>query len=698
MSRQAWTRGTFILLALLHLAPICSVRYLPTGDGPTHVYNAWLLHGLVTGDAPPHIARVYRVDWQPHPNWSGHAFMALLMTIVPPLIAEKIFVALILIVTLAGTWSLATAVDRRNDLYAFLAFPFLWTQTLAAGYYNFSLGVGLYLFSLAVWWRRGSLLLLTALLLLCNFTHPMAAGLACGSLVLLSLRQRRFQPLVALIPTVILLAMFGRTEQSNVGAPLQLNIDWNAASILAKIETLYAFDDRIRPLAVLLALTYFALVVFSLVRTQRREANAIALLALTLIAMMFWLPAAQGTRELFTGRMQPFVFLILPAWFRPIECRRGAMLAFFSILAVVSGSIAFERVRRHGREIEELVRTCDPIPRGGVLLPLIFHPPHSFSYVNLFAHFVSYVALEKEMVELTNYEPSTHYFPIAVHAPVIASYEIDRDPGGIDLEQPAAFADAILTHRYPVDAANRGALRRNYLLVAERGPFAIYRRQPAVNDAYDSLLLPLLGTPVGPRWTIDQTLHNRDSAPMRVAFRQCPDDLWCDRELAPGEIVSIATAARRFAFLDVPRGREPLLGVSTIARRVDINRPETSIAVPAVPAREFLRGRACIGGIDTRNGTKIGVRVYAFGVDAAQDVTLRVLSDETLVHERRFTVENFGMWEDGDLRAHVDGVPLPPSIRLEMESEENVWAFATVTDDRDRTNVWVAEERCDAGR
>ncbi|HEU4888647.1 MAG TPA: hypothetical protein VFV49_12240, partial [Thermoanaerobaculia bacterium] len=380
MTPRRWTRRTFLVLALLHLLPLCSVRYLPTGDGPTHIYNAWVLHELLSGDPPANIAHAYRVDWKPHPNWSGHAFMALAMTVVPPLIAEKLLVALTLVLMLAGVWFLATSVDPRNDVYAFLAFPFTWSQTLVAGYYNFSLSVGLYLFILAIWWRRrdrpsfGSNMLLAALLVLCNFSHPMAAGLACGSIVLLSLLTRRFGHLPALIPVAALLAIFGSTSESNVGAPLQLKIDWNAAWILAKIDTLYAFDDRIRPLAIALALTYLALIVITFARKERREANAIGLLALALIAMMFWIPAAQGTRDLFTGRMQPFVFLILPAWFTPRlgERSRTALLVLLSVFAIASAAIAFERVRHFGREVEELVRTLDPIEPETTLLPLLF--------------------------------------------------------------------------------------------------------------------------------------------------------------------------------------------------------------------------------------------------------------------------------------------------------------------------------------
>ena len=81
----------FIAIVILQLVPIWSVHYLPTVDGPSHVYNAWVLHELVSGRSA-FLSQTFRVNWSPQPNWIGSAVMALLMTIVPPTIAEKIFV------------------------------------------------------------------------------------------------------------------------------------------------------------------------------------------------------------------------------------------------------------------------------------------------------------------------------------------------------------------------------------------------------------------------------------------------------------------------------------------------------------------------------------------------------------------------------------------------------------------------------
>src|SRR5689334_3287327 len=88
--------GLFIVAALAQLVPIWSVHYLPTTDGPSHLYNAWILRELLVGHDGA-IGRYFEIDWRPHPNWIGTALLAGLMPVTAPLVAEKIFVSVIVL-------------------------------------------------------------------------------------------------------------------------------------------------------------------------------------------------------------------------------------------------------------------------------------------------------------------------------------------------------------------------------------------------------------------------------------------------------------------------------------------------------------------------------------------------------------------------------------------------------------------------
>jgi hypothetical protein len=64
------------------------------------------------------------IDWRPNPNWLGHIVMALLMAIVPPLIAEKTLFSAIVLLFLAGEGSaeadFITATDNRTNIPALI--------------------------------------------------------------------------------------------------------------------------------------------------------------------------------------------------------------------------------------------------------------------------------------------------------------------------------------------------------------------------------------------------------------------------------------------------------------------------------------------------------------------------------------------------------------------------------------------------
>jgi hypothetical protein len=228
------------------------------------------------------------------------------------------------------------------------------------------------------------------------------------------------------------------------------------------------------------------------------------------------------------------------------------------------------------------------------------------------------------------------------------------------------------------------------------GIWSIYRRMEPLPGPRELLILPLLGTrndlgaPNGVRWRIEQSLHNRHSRPLRVGIRPCPNDVCCDCELAAGEVLPLATSERRFAYLDVPSGAGELLGITTVVRRVDVDRPETSISIPAVPERSFTRGGTRIGDIDTR-GQKVGLRIYVLGDGVRYPMTLRLRSATggPMVAERRFEIDSFGMYENAELRSEIANAPLPPMLRVEIDaSDARVWAFITTTDEGGRTRLY----------
>jgi hypothetical protein len=398
-------RTLFAFLALLQLIPIWSVHYLPTADGPAHLYNAWLVKESVAGRPSDY----FEVDARPLPNWSDHAVLALLMTIVPATIAEKLFVSAIILLFLYGA-----SVFAAGEVYAFLAFPLVFHQFMQSGFFNFSLSVALFLLILGLW-RRKQDVIAGALLVVCYFSHPMSTMLAVGSLVVLWIfrENRRWRDLLALVPAIALLGWYTTHQQMSMagraGTPAQL------FEALRQTQIIFNFDLRQFTFGKL----FFALLIVLTITTiafERRFRRDDAFLLLTLIVLVFYIraPGIAAGGTLVAERLSLFVYLLPLAWFTPRLPRfaQATLAVALAVTAILNAGFHLHHYRHYDRVIADFVSAVKPIAPNSTLLPLLFvHDVHG-SYVSVIAHAVDYVAIEKHVTDFDNYEPRVPYFPI----------------------------------------------------------------------------------------------------------------------------------------------------------------------------------------------------------------------------------------------------------------------------------------------
>jgi hypothetical protein len=192
--RSLWLGWTVVAAVLLPvLIAIWSVAGFMTQDGPTHLYNAWILTRSFATDSAYH--DYFTVQWQPLPNWAGHLALALLVKLISPWSADRIMMSLTLVGFSASLVWLRWRV--RGDqgivagslLAAIIGLSFPWLL----GFNSFLLGCCLLPITLGVWWvgrdrfelRR--LAVLAALLVLGYFGHLVSLGLTVVGLGFLSL-------------------------------------------------------------------------------------------------------------------------------------------------------------------------------------------------------------------------------------------------------------------------------------------------------------------------------------------------------------------------------------------------------------------------------------------------------------------------------------------------------------------------------
>jgi hypothetical protein len=461
----------YVGLAVLAVVPIWSAAYIPTVDGPSHVYNSWLIRMLLTGGDGA-AAQVFAIDWRPHPNWIGHAVMALLMFVVPPVIAEKLLVTGIVLLFFVACWMYAGTVDESRRAVAFVAMPFAYNFLLHMGFYNFCIGAALYFIVLAVWWRRRdrpdarTLTLIASLLVLIYFSHVLPAVLAVGSIGILwlaTLRGRRVaahaRHLIAFVPLVPLFLWFLR----NRGVERVSGV-WDLGGLLNYLRwftVVTTFDTYQARFGTGLSYLFIALIVVTLARRRWRfeEGDAFLLVTFALLAIFLRSPRMMSGGTMILERMALFVTLSPLAWLAPRLPRRAtaAMVILLTILSLVYGTYLVRRYRGISRRVAQLVRSADEVPEGSRVTTIIAVNRAPGSFLPLLDHAFGYVAAAKHVAQVDNYEVKVGYFPIKLRE-----------------EKPAA--EYVFAWQLPPVSPAAMELAQTHRLIAEHDGGRVYLR------------------------------------------------------------------------------------------------------------------------------------------------------------------------------------------------------------------------------
>jgi hypothetical protein len=177
----------FATLVLLLDGPVWLVNIVPTQDGPVHLAQSDLIARFGWGSTLPEPAATF-YQWNPRiePNFAIYAIIAGLIRLTgDALLGNSVFLTLYGLVWVAAAFAIAHTESKRPLLAVLLLLPLAFGRFLHEGFYNYALGVPLFLL-FAVFRRRvagrhdAAALIATALFLfaLC-MTHITAAVVAC---------------------------------------------------------------------------------------------------------------------------------------------------------------------------------------------------------------------------------------------------------------------------------------------------------------------------------------------------------------------------------------------------------------------------------------------------------------------------------------------------------------------------------------
>ena len=485
-------RLLFAALIVACLVPVWAVEYLPTVDGPCHVYNAQVILQHGNRAEFPRFAGHYRIDWRPLPNWFGQAVLALLMAVFEPRIAEKILVSgYVILLPLAARYA-AGSVDPDRKWLGFLVFPLIYHQLFQLGFYNFSYSLAFWLLAVGYWWRRrdsptlGFAVAINLLLLLCWFCHIVSLALvllSIGVLWLATLRRTNWRRHLVHIPILapqIVLPLWFVADQKGGIIPSSRSLG-QLAGHLFRLETLFYFGEAQLWIGRALALAILIFAVLTVVGRVRRgegplrEEDGFLLLSALLALLFFVSPEGMSGGGLLQQRLGLYPWLALIPWLAPRLGRAGRTVAvgFLAVLALGSAGYVLHWYRALDPPLRAYLAGTAQIRPDSRVLPLLFdRGPYG-----MHGHLIGYAAAEKGLIDWNNYQAATTYFPTRFHGQRghINRYRwIEADPNTIDVRAMIPRVDYVYAWGMRPDTPAARRLRRHYRLVYKDGPARLY--------------------------------------------------------------------------------------------------------------------------------------------------------------------------------------------------------------------------------
>ena len=454
-----------IVLLVIHILPVWLFKYACTQDGPAHVHNAHILK--VYHNHENYVLReVHERNPTLFPNWTSHVVMAGLMYIFPPLVCEKIFFSLCVGLLPLSLLYLLNGIQKSKTLFCLVGFIFAYNYLLHMGFYNFALSVSLFFFALGCWWRCEDKLSPRAFvtvygwLTVVYLTHFQSYALLTVSLTVFgvflyiydALESPRVQLtaqlksillfLGAMLPAYVILLTYYLVKREGGGFHRSFE---GLMKYFLSVGSIVSFrDDHVligNFLLTVLAIAFLLTVIDRIRRVYARRASsesesecsrsiativartdAFLLVALILTFLYFKSPWSLRSGGMWiSDRIHIYILLALLPFFS-FNLHRFIDYVFSGVLIV----LAFWHLGYHvqtyysmDRDAKEALSSAEIIEPHTVLAS---RPgswggtPDSakwdFKYILPFEHIEGYLALEKDVAYLQNYEPNTDHFPL----------------------------------------------------------------------------------------------------------------------------------------------------------------------------------------------------------------------------------------------------------------------------------------------
>jgi hypothetical protein len=447
LKKIAKEKYLFLLLIVLNALPLFVAPAFITLDGGAHAYNANVIKELIFNSESVY-HNYYEFNPEPVPNWITHILLVAFHFVLPYALAEKLLVFLFFVLTPYFFRKTILLLNPDNRAMSYTILPFLHFLMLYLGFFNFTYGilfcfVGIYYFTLH---QRQlnvkSWAILFFIFALTYFSHifPFIILLMyCMSALFFSYLKEDgvslkllFSKLIkGMLPKLILMVVLVSPFLYLLNNYFAARPTFNREIFIEKIDLLRMIyrlkplqvysDDELRYTKLMtIWIGIFGLVtIFFLIKNyfQKKQSfikdiinHNFIFLSIVLAVLLYVTPDDDGYGGFISIRITLFIWYFIVFWMAVQHT--NLKLQWIFVAGLISLQIPLLMKRVNGiqwtysgfTKVKDMANYIEP---GSKVVQLDFDDANWLGH-----HLSNYIATDKPIIVLDNYEATKKYFPL----------------------------------------------------------------------------------------------------------------------------------------------------------------------------------------------------------------------------------------------------------------------------------------------
>jgi hypothetical protein len=497
------SRSFYILLLTAHIAVVWLLPYVPTQDGPSHIYNLVILKDLLNGGRE--WGDFFTFQLRAVPNLGFHIIAYPLLSIFPPLIVEKIFISIYTILMGISIPLLLRTFNRPVLPLAYLIFPVIFNYTLLMGFYSYVMAIPLFILAFSLGWEirhrstyckfvclnfAGLTLFYFHLIPFIFFLISLAAIIMAETAGFKRKLSEFATLFVIIIPCILNLFFYIGHETgkfpNDVSYLFSLSRLLNLIVDLSFFSTVYFLPWQLFPASLFMFLIVLSgLASLKDIRTRWSRSGGIPAsektliyLAAVLILIYLLAPVNFGNGDYFNQRFPWVILLIILPLLRVPDTGSFKRFGPIVIAGVVVIYFAFNAaiLWDQNLKVKKFLSGLNAgLPREAFVMTYKPEVSHG-SRVDVLLHAASYYGILKGCVDIGNYETALPYFPVHFKKSLPAfpsEYQISYKPASIDWYRYPAIQYLL---GWELENKDKEKLRNSFQMIEEEVPFTLWQR------------------------------------------------------------------------------------------------------------------------------------------------------------------------------------------------------------------------------